>query len=104
MPFCLFTQLYLYQCIGHRRQTQGPRTEPSPPPCFILPGTLFVPAAAPSSLPLIKEQLHLYSPKITCGPLKATAGLMWPPVKMSLTPWYIDRCLEYYFYMVEHTR
>ena len=30
-----------------------------------------------------KEQLHLYRPKITFGPLKATARLMWPPVKMS---------------------
>ena len=34
----------------------------------------------------VKEQLHLYSPKITFGHLKATTRLMWPPVKMSLTP------------------
>ena len=32
------------------------------------------------------EQLHLNSPKITFSPLKVTARLMWPPVKMSLTP------------------
>ena len=46
----------------------------------------FYPAAAPSSLPLVKEQLHLCSPKITFSPLKATMRLMWPLVKMSLTP------------------
>lgn len=27
----------------------------------------------------VKELLHLYSPKIISGPLKATARLMWPP-------------------------
>ena len=63
----------------HRWQTQGPRAESSPPPCFYL-------AAAPSSLPLVKEQLHSYSPKVTFGPLRPTARLMWPPVKMSLAP------------------
>ena len=48
-------------------------------PCFYL-------AAAPSSLPLVKEWLHVYSPKIIFGPLKATSRLMWPPVKMSVAP------------------
>ena len=48
-------------------------------PCFYL-------AAAWSSHLTVKEQFHLYSPKITFGPLKATVRLMWPPVKMSLTP------------------
>ena len=28
---------------GHGWQTQGPRAESSPPPCFIQPGTLFLP-------------------------------------------------------------
>ena len=65
--------------LGHRWQTQGPGAESSPPPCFY-------PVAAPSSLPLVKEKLGVYSPKITFGPLKATTRLMWPPVKMSLTP------------------
>ena len=46
----------------------------------------FYPAAVPSTRLIIKEQLHLYSPKITFGPLKATMRLMWPLVKMSLTP------------------
>ena len=46
----------------------------------------FYPAAVLSSLPIVKEQLHLYHPKITFGPLKATSRLMWPLVKMSLTP------------------
>ena len=50
------------------------------------PAPCFYPAAAPSSVPLVKEQLHLYSPKDTFGLLKATARLMWPLVKMSLTP------------------
>ena len=36
--------------------------------------------------PEVKEYLHLYSPKITFGPLKATSRLMWLPGKMSLTP------------------
>ena len=48
-----------------------------PTPCFYL-------VAAPRSCLTVKEQLHLYSPKITFGPLKATTRL-WPPVKMSLT-------------------
>ena len=29
--------------LGHRWQTQGPRPESGPPPCFIQPGTLFLP-------------------------------------------------------------
>ena len=56
----------------------------------IQPSILFYPAwhlvstqqqrRAPS-LPLVKEQLRVYSPKITVGSLKATTRLMWPPVK-----------------------
>ena len=53
-----------------RRQTQGP------PPSFY-------PAAAQSSQLTIKEELHLYSPEITFGPLKATERLMGPLVEMS---------------------
>ena len=71
--------------LEHRWQTQGSWAKSSPPPCFICPSPRFYLAAAPSSLPLVKEQLHLCSLKITFGPLKATARLMWPPVKMSLT-------------------
>ena len=41
------------------------RPESGPPPCCIRPALCFYPAVAPSSLPLVKEQLHLYSPKIT---------------------------------------
>ena len=65
--------------VGHRWQAQGPQAEPSLAPCFYL-------AAALSSLLLVKEQLHLYSPKSTFGPSKATVRLMWPLVRMSLTP------------------
>ena len=43
-------------------------------------------AAVPSSRLTVKEQLHLYSPEITFSPLKATMRLMWPLVKVSLTP------------------
>ena len=50
------------------------------------PAPRFYPLAAPSSWPLVKEYLHLCSPNITFGPLKATTRLMWPLVKMSLTP------------------
>ena len=32
----------------------------------------------------------MYSPKMTFSPLKATVRLMWPLVKMSLTPLYLD--------------
>ena len=60
----------------------------------IRPSTLFYPAQHLVStwrqhlvsLPLVKEQLHLYSPKITFSLLKATLRLMLPLVKMSLTP------------------
>ena len=48
------------------------------PAGWIWPSTLFYPAAAPSSSPLVKEELHLHSPKIPSGPLKATSRLMWP--------------------------
>ena len=30
----------------HRWQTQGPQAESGPPPCFILPGTLFLPGSS----------------------------------------------------------
>ena len=63
-----------------------PAAEPGPPSCLSGRAPAFYPAAAPSSRVTVKEQLHLHSPKITFGPLKATARLMWPPVKMSLTP------------------
>ena len=43
------------------------------------PAPCFYPAAVPSSRLTIKESLHVYSPKITFGPLKATVRLMWPP-------------------------
>ena len=63
----------------YRWQTQGPMAEFCPLPYFIRPAPCFYPAAALSSLPLVKEQSHVYSPKITFGPLKATARLMWHP-------------------------
>ena len=72
--------------VRHRRQTQGLQAKPGPPPCFTWPSTLFLPGSSTSSRLTVKEQLHLYSPQITFGPLKATWRLMWPPVKMSLTP------------------
>ena len=50
------------------------------------PAPYFYEVAVPSSQLTVKEQLHVYSPKITVDPLKATARLMWPLVKMSLTP------------------
>ena len=47
----------------------------------IQPSTLFYPTwhHVSTQRQLVKEQLHLYSPKITFGPLKATSRLMWPP-------------------------
>ena len=57
---------------------------PNPALYLVLPG--LAPCFLPSSLPLVKEQLHLYSPKITFVPLEATTRLMWPQVKMSLIP------------------
>ena len=32
--------------LNHRWQTQGPRAESGPPPCFIRPGTLFLPGSS----------------------------------------------------------
>ena len=72
--------------LGHRWQTPGPWAEAGPPPCFIRPGTLFLPSGSTELLDPSSGVLHLYSPKITFGPLKATTRLMWPQVKMSLTP------------------
>ena len=72
--------------LQHRWQTQA--CGPNPALHLVLsgPAPCFYPAASPSSLPQVKEQLHLYSPKITFGPFKATARLIWPPMKMNLTP------------------
>ena len=54
----------------------------------------FYPATAPSSLLLVKESLPLYSPKITFGPLKATARLMWPLVKIEFDTPDIDQLIS----------
>ena len=78
----MFRYTNTYLCVIIAYSTCGKHqamAESGPPPCFY-------PAAAPSSHLTVKEQLHLHSPKITFGPLKATSRLMWPPVKMSLTP------------------
>ena len=71
----------LFYGAGGKHKTCGP----SPALHLVLPGPApcFYPAAAPSSHLTVKEQLHLYSPKTTFGPLKATRRLMQPPVKMS---------------------
>ena len=76
----------VFDGLEHRWQTQVPKAESGPPPCFIWPSTLFLPGRSASSLPLFKEQLHLYSPKIKFSPLKANVRLMLSLVKMSLTP------------------
>ena len=65
--------------LKHGRQTPGPQAKSGPAPCFY-------PVAAPSCHLTVKELLHVYSPKVTFGPLKATVRLVWPPVKISLTP------------------
>ena len=71
------------QSTGGKHKARGP----NPAPHLVLSGLApcFHPAALSSHL-TVKEQLHLYSPNITFGPLKATARLMWPLVKMRLTP------------------
>ena len=56
-----------------------------PAPCFYL-------VAAPSSLPLVQEWLHLYSPKIIFSPLKVTSRLMWPRWKWVWHPCSIGSC------------
>ena len=54
---------------------------------FICPHLLSTPRQRGAPAPyLVQEQLHLYSPKVTFGPLKATLRLLWPPLKMSWTP------------------
>ena len=39
----LFNMIAFHDGLGHRWQTQGPRAKSGPPPCFIQPGTLFLP-------------------------------------------------------------
>ena len=78
--------IFIRTHLDHRWQTQGPWAKSGLAPCFY-------PAAVPSSCLTVKAQLHLYSPNITFGPLKATARLIWPPMKMSLTP-LTERILE----------
>ena len=65
-----------YHCIIYITGGKHKACRPNPSLHLILSGPLpcFYPAAAPSSLPLVKEQLHLYSPKITFRPLKAPRG------------------------------
>ena len=83
-----FKRLHIYplspQRTGGKQKARGPNLAlhlvlSRRAPCFY-------PEAVPSSLPLVKEQLHLYSPNITFVPLNASSKLMWPPMKMSLTP------------------
>ena len=71
--------------LQHRWQTQGLQAESSPPACFIQPAPCFHQVATLSSGLTVKGS-YIYSPKITFGHLKATSKLMWPQVKMSLTP------------------
>ena len=64
--------------IEQRWQTQGPRAESALHLVSSGPAPCCYPAAALSSH-LTVEWLHLYRPKITFGPLRATTRLMWPP-------------------------
>ena len=59
--------------LQHRRQTQGLWAESSPPPCFIQPAPCFNLVAGLNSLPVVKE-LHLYTFKITFGPLNVISN------------------------------
>ena len=68
-----------------------------PPSTSFYVAPCFSPVAVPTSRLTVKEQLHLYSPKIIFGPLRATSRLMWPLVKMSLTPW----CEEIHVFKIE---
>ena len=79
-----FTQHSTLQITGGNHKAHGP----NPALHLVLSGPVpcFYPAAVLSSCLTVKEQLHLYSPKIMLGPLKATTRLMWPLMKMSLTP------------------
>ena len=73
--------------LYHRWQTQGPQAESGPPPCSIRPAPCFYPAAALSSLPLVKGSymytvLKLHSalwrqPRGWCGPQRKW---VWHPV------------------------
>lgn len=67
----------------HRRQPRGPRAGSHPPPGRIHPAPSF-------DLAIAKEQSRLLSPKTTFGPWEAAAGLMWPPVNLSLTPLHLE--------------
>ena len=86
---------FLVYTTGDKHKACGPNPAlhlvlSGPAPCFY-------PVAVPSSLPLVKEQLHLHSPIITFDPLKAIARLMWPPVRMSLTP--LHKHSDIYYFM-----
>ena len=41
----IFNPAFVVNALGHRWQTQGPQAESGPPPCFILPSTLFLPGS-----------------------------------------------------------
>ena len=81
----VFLHLTSLSGIPSRLQVANTRSHPAFHVVLCSPAPCFYPAAVPSSHLTIKEQLHLHSPKITFGPLKATARLMWPLVKISLT-------------------
>ena len=81
-----FSQSLCLKChLAHKRQTQGPRAESGLHLVVSGPAPPFYLVAAPSPRLTVQEQLHVHSPNVSVGPLKATARLMWPPVKMSLT-------------------
>ena len=92
-PLKRWTQSWQLRILWTTRKTSTPQVANTRPVGGIRPSTLFYLARhlvstwqQSSSLPLVKEYLHLHSPKITFYLLKATARLMWPPWKMSLTP------------------
>ena len=78
----------LYQEILYITGGKQKARRPNPALHLVLsgPAPCFYWAMVLSSCFTVKEQLHLYSPKITFGPLKATTRLMWSLVKMTLTP------------------
>ena len=81
--FCPSLPLFSYG-TGGKQKAGGPNpalhlVSSGPTPCFY-------PAAVPSSLPLELRSSYMYTVLNYIRPLKATTRLMWPPVKMSLTP------------------
>ena len=73
--------------LEHRWQTQGPRAESRPPPCFIQPGTLFLPSGNANLLSPIWSSYIYTVLKLHSDLCRQPQGWWGPRWKWVWHPW-----------------